>query len=260
MDVRAQDRAIFEGVVRLLDKDQSSLSDPDQIILKVGNFFLGTPYRAGTLETKTIERLVVNLREYDCVTFVENVIALARLIRSRQKSFKAFRKFLQEIRYRPGGPRSYCSRLHYFSDWIHVNQKKGILQDVTAEIGGRPFRKTLNFMTTHPDLYPPLKHPFNFRRIKSLEEGISKRYLFSIPKRAVRRCEGQIRDGDLIGITTDRDGLDVQHVGFAVRLKDRIHLLHASRVAGQVILSKNTLYQHLMQGKTRSGITVVRVL
>ncbi len=260
MDARAQDRAIFEGVVRLLGKDKSSLSYPDQIILKIGNLFLGTPYAAGTLETKTIERLVVNLREYDCVTFVENVIALARLIRSRQKSFKAFRKFLQEIRYRPGGPRSYCSRLHYFSDWIHVNQKKGILQDVTAEIGGRPFRKTLNFMTTHPDLYPPLKHPFNFRRIKSLEGVISKRSLFSITKSSVRRWEGQIHDGDLIAITTNRDGLDVQHVGFAVRLKGRIHLIHASSTAGRVILSKNTLYRYLMQSKTRSGVMVARVL
>ncbi len=260
MDARAQDRAIFEEAVRLLSKEEPSLNDPDQLIPKIGNFFLGTPYSAGTLETKKDEHLIVNLRQYDCVTFVESVVALARLIRSRQKSFKTFRKFLQEIRYRNGGPRSYCSRLHYFSDWIHDNQKKGILQDVTAEIGGRPIRKTLNFMTTHPDLYSPLKHSVNFRKIKSLEGVISRRSLSSIPKSSVRRCEDQIRDGDLIAITTNRDGLDVQHAGFAVRLKNRIHLLHASSVAGRVILSKNTLYRFLMQGKTRSGIMVVRAL
>ena len=46
-------------------------------MLEIGKFFLGTPYVAGTLETKGAEHLVVNLREYDCVTFVENVVALA---------------------------------------------------------------------------------------------------------------------------------------------------------------------------------------
>ncbi len=260
MDARAQDRAIIEEVVRVLGKEDSSLNYPDQLILKIGNSFLGTPYAAGKLETKTAEHLTVNLRHYDCVTFVENVTALARLIRSRQKSFKTFRKFLLEIRYRHGRPQGYSSRLHYFSDWIHDNQKKGILKDLTAQMGGRLFRKTLNFMTTHSNLYPPLKHLATFRKMKLHERVISKRSLFYIPKSAVRRSEDQVRDGDLVAITTNRDGLDVQHVGFAVRLKDRIHLLHASSAAGRVILSKNTLYRHLMQGKTRSGIMVARLL
>ena len=45
-------------------------------MLEIGKFFLGTPYVTGTLETEGAEHLVVNLREYDCVTFVENVVAL----------------------------------------------------------------------------------------------------------------------------------------------------------------------------------------
>ena len=258
--VNAPDRTIFDELIRLLDGEKTSSQYHDQLILKIGKFFLRTPYVAGTLETKPAEHLIVNLREYDCVTFVENVVALVWLVRSRQKSFEVFRKLLQKIRYRHGGLRGYSSRLHYFSDWIHDNQRKGILRDITAEIGGRLFRKTLTFMTTHPDLYPPLKDAANLRRTKSLERAISKRSLFFIPKKAVRRSEDQIRNGDLVAITTNRESLDIQHVGFAVRVRDRIHLLHASRVEGKVILSEDTLYRYLMQSKTRSGIMVVRVL
>jgi len=259
-------------------------------MLEIGKFFLGTPYVAGTLETKRAEHLVVNLREHDCATFVENVVALARAITSRwsptgkpvapfkrscgaasrqkgrgflqpgEKSFEAFQRLLRKIRYRQGRLQGYSSRLHYFSDWIHDNQKKGIVRDVTAKIGGRPLRKAMTFMTTHPNLYPPLKNGANLQRMKFVERTISRRSLFFIPKKALRRLEDRIRDGDLIAITTNREGLDVQHVGLAERVKNGIHLLHASSNEGKVVLSKETLYRYLMQSRARSGIMVVRVL
>ena len=144
-------------------------------MLEISKYFLGTPYVAGTLETEKAEHLVVNLREYDCVTFVETVVALAWHLKSRKKTFEAFRRSLQKIRYRQGRLQGYSSRLHYFSDWMHDNQKKGTVRNVTVEIGGRPFRKTMTYMTTHPDLYPPLKNAANLRRMKSVERMISKR-------------------------------------------------------------------------------------
>ncbi len=187
------------------------------------------------------------------------MVALVRLVKSQRKSFGAFQRLLEKIRYRQGRLQGYASRLHYFSDWIYDNQRKGIVRDVTAEIGGRPFTKTLTFMSAHPDFYPALKDAANLRKVKSLEKEISRRSLFFIPKN-MRRLEDQICDGDLVAITTNWKGLDVQHVGFAVKVKTRIHLLHASRVNGEVILSENTLCRYLMQGRTRSGIMVARVL
>ena len=143
MNRQGQDRRIFEELIRFLDKKKTSAKFPGQLMLEIGKFFLGTPYVAGTLETKRAEHLVVNLREFDCVTFVENVVALVWYVKSREKSFEAFRRLLQKIRYRQGRLQGYSSRLHYFSDWIHDNQKKGIVRDVTAEIGGRPLRKAI---------------------------------------------------------------------------------------------------------------------
>ena len=258
--VNAQDRTTFDELIRHFDREKPSLKYSDQLILEIGKFFLGTPYVAGSLETKAAEHLIVNLREFDCVTFAENVVALVRLVRSRQKSFEAFQKFLQKIRYRQGRLRGYSSRLHYFSDWIYDNQKKGIIRDITAEIGGRPLRKAITFMTTHPGLYSPLKDAVNLRRMKSVERSISKRSRFFIPKKALRRLEDKICDGDLIAVTTNTEGLDIQHVGLAARVKNRIHLLHSSSIEGEVVLSPKTLYGYLMRSRSRSGIMVARVV
>jgi hypothetical protein len=254
-----KNRRIYDRRTRFLDEEKTSATIPGHLILRIGMFFLGTPYGTGTLETEGAERLVVNLRELDCFTFVENVVVLALVSKSRQKSFEVFCKLLRKTRYRQGRLQGYASRLHYFSDWIHDNQKKGIVRDVTAEIGGRPWRKTINFMTTHQDLYPQLVDTGNLRAMKSVENTIKRRTLFFISKKVLKRIEDRIRDGDLIAITTDREGLDVQHVGIAARVKNRIHLLHASSKEGRVVLSSKTLYRYLTESKVRSGIMVARV-
>ncbi len=256
---QGRDQRIFEKLIRFLEMEKPLAKFPDQLILEIGKFFLGAPYVVGTLETESAEHLVVNLKEFDCITFAENVIALVCFIKSGKKSFKAFRNLLRKIRYRQGRLQGYSSRLHYFSDWIHDNQNKGIIRDVTVEIRGRPLRKVVNFMTTHLNLYPPLKNVTNLRRMKAVERTISRRSLFFIPKKILRRLEHLIRDGDLIAITTDIKGLDIQHVGFAARVRNRIHLLHASSFEGQVILSQKTLYRYLIQSRARSGIMVARI-
>ena len=260
MNRQGQDQGIFEELIRFLDKKKPSATFPDRLMLEIGKFFIGSPYVVGTLETKGAERLVVNLREFDCFTFVENVVTLAWHVKSRGKTFETFRRLLRKILYRHGRLQGYASRLHYFSDWIHDNEKKGIVRDVTAAIGGRPLRNTLTFMTTHRDLYPALKDVVNLRRMKSVERATSRRSLFFIPKKVLARSENRILDGDVIAITTNTKGLDVQHVGLAARVKNRIHLLHASSIEGKVVLSEKTLYRYLMQSRARSGIMVARMV
>jgi hypothetical protein len=255
----AQDRKIFAEVINLLGQMKISEETSGRIVHEIGKFFLGAPYRAGLLETKGPEHLVVNLREFDCVTFVENVVALALCLTTGRKSFEPFRRLLQKIRYRQGRLHGYPSRLHYFSDWIHDNQKKGIVREVTPEIGGRPCNKILAFMTTHPDLYPPLQNAANLQRMKAIERAISRRSLSLISKKALSRLEGRIHEGDLIAIASNTKGLDFQHVGFAARVRNRVHLLHASSQEGRVVVSEQTLYRFLMKNRACSGIMVGRV-
>jgi hypothetical protein len=255
-----QDRKIFEELIQFVEKKKISSNVPGQLMLDLGKCLLGAPYKTGTLEPAGAEHLVVNLREYDCATLIENLVALAWTVKSERKSFEGFKKLLQAIRYRGGRLHGYSSRLHYFSDWIHDNRKMGLVRDVTEEIGGEPFRKTIFFMTKNPERYPALKKGENLRRMKSIERAINRRPLFFIPKKALGRLEHRIRNGDLIAVTTETDGLDVQHTGLAARMKHRIHLLHASSREGGVVLSRKTLYRYLKESQIRSGIMVARVV
>ena len=96
--------------------------------------------------------------------------------------------------------------------------------------------------------------------MKSIERTISRRSLFFIPKKDADASGGpEFMMATLIAITTNAEGLDILHVGFAARVKNRIHLLHASSAEGRVVLSQRTLYRYLMESKVRSGIMVARL-
>ena len=73
--------------------------------------FIGRPYVASTLEGDTHERLVVNTRQLDCTTLVENVVALTLCAQSHQYSYFAFKHMLVDLRYRGGIIDGYPSRL-----------------------------------------------------------------------------------------------------------------------------------------------------
>ena len=129
-------------------------NDFGKTMVSIGKTFIGTPYVAKTLEVGETESLVVNLHGLDCTTFVENVLAFSLLLRKGASDFDAFTRTLENIRYKDGKLDGYASRLHYFSEWIANNQKKGLLKDITAEIGGEVITKNINFMSTHRQLYP----------------------------------------------------------------------------------------------------------
>ena len=119
------DRVVFDRYVSEMKANKSLPTG--ELMVKTARFFLGTPYVAATLEMEP-ERLVVNLREMDCMTLVENVVALTRTIQSENPSFETFCKNLQALRYRNGEIHDYTDRLHYTTDWIFENQRKGIVR------------------------------------------------------------------------------------------------------------------------------------
>ena len=56
-----------------------------------------------------------------------------------------FIKNLETIRYRNGVLDGYPSRLHYFTDWIRNNEQKGLVRDITSELGGTEHKKVYQF-------------------------------------------------------------------------------------------------------------------
>jgi hypothetical protein len=253
------DRELFKKIFSLFETHRLHELAPQERVIHIGQCFIGFPYRKGPLQREGREHLVVNLREQDCVTFVENTLALLYTLASHRPSFETFKTILKRIRYREGEMEGYPSRLHYFSEWIKDNERKGFIQEVSKEIGGVAFRKSLHYMTDHLPLYPPLRNPKNFHEMKRVERRISRKPFFFIPKENLPAVEPLIREGDLIAIVTRKEGLDIQHVGFAEKIRNRLYLLHASEKEGKVILSKETLYRYLMKNRESLGIRVARI-
>ncbi|MCE1190421.1 MAG: DUF1460 domain-containing protein [Ignavibacteria bacterium] len=227
----------------------------------VGRTFLGTPYVAHTLEQEGPEHLVLNFTELDCTTFLETCVAYTLTVKSKDKSLESYKSNLQKIRYRGGVINSYPSRLHYFSDWIFDNCKKGIAEDITRSIGGEPIVFPLDFMTTHPESYRQLKETAAFiDSMKRYEAAISKRTYFYIPKDKVGEVEKNILEGDLIAITTNVPGIDIAHVGLAVRdQQGKVHFMHAPITGSKVQITETTLADYLKKNKKHTGIIVLRL-
>ncbi len=251
---------IRERLRRYIHSMQARDIPMPELMVALGRSFLGTPYSAHTLENNAEERLVVNLREVDCVTFVENTLALARCAKLKVDSMEEFSAQLQRIRYRGEIINGYSSRLHYFSDWIVDNAEKGIVEDVTAQIGGIRMEKTINFMSTHRSSYKQLADDAVLKEITLQEEQLNARELWFLPKEKLAKAQEHIRDGDILAITTSIAGLDVSHTGLAVWEKKQLKLLHAP-ITGEVVqVSKRTLVEHLNSSQKYTGLLVARPL
>lgn len=253
-----EDPAIFREIAETLVSGRVEILSPGAGVAAAGLAFLGKPYGAHTLERKGPERLIINLRKLDCFTFVENAVVLGRLVREGVTNFADYVAILQRLRYREGIIDGYASRLHYFSDWLYDAEEKGFVRDVTVAIGGRRLLKSISCMTDHPENYPALEDGEVNRRMREIEEHITAQAKYFIPRESLRTVEDQIRDGDLVAITSDQENMDVSHVGIALRLRRRVHLLHASRLAGRVLVSPETLYGYLKKKKGRTGVIVAR--
>lgn len=243
------------------EKNLSSLPI-NEIIIEIGKSFIGTDYVANSLEKGEEEKLVINLTGLDCYTFLENSLVFARSIKKGKTLFEDFQRELINIRYRNGKIEEYPSRLHYFSDWIYDMNKRGIGKDITKEIGGKPYIKKINFMSTHIDAYWQLKsNPKFVDEMVKIEEKISSRNYFYIPQKDISSIEDKIQSGDIIGITTNVEGLDIAHTGIAIRMDDgRIHLMHAPNVGYKVQITEKPLADYIKGNKKQTGIMVLRAI
>ena len=228
------------------------------LIPEIGKYFIGQEYVAHTLEVNEEEKLIVNLRELDCTTYAENLLALARTIKSENQSFEQFAKEIEKIRYRDGKRDEYPSRLHYFSDWIY-NNKENDLVTTPADSFGNPFPNKVSFMSNNPDSYKHLKNnPDYISVIEQQEKKINEKSYFFIPKENIAEYEHLLKEGDIIGLTTSINGLDVAHVGVLVEQDGKLHLLHASQSKLKVEISDEPISSFLKPESKNTGIMIAR--
>ena len=249
----------------LLKSCMNECKTKDNCLMYFARKLKSVPYVARTLEGGERERLVVNLRQLDCTTYVENVIALYLCIKNGKTTFRNFCNYLRNIRYE-NGIVTYPTRLHYFSYWIEQNTLTGIVREIVPQDSSvtEDSEYDIYYMSSNPEKYPALRKDTSLiddiAEMEKYFDGKTYRY---IPKAKLKNPESlqpYVKDGDIIAIVTNKKGLDISHIGFAAWQKGNLHLLNASSIHKKVVEEPMSLYKYMMRHPSQTGIRIIRVL
>ncbi len=251
-----EDKEIFNDyIIKFSDKKDLAIGN---LLLKTGEFLLNTPYVNFTLEeTAPAEKLIINLRELDCTTFTETALALSRTLKSDNQTFENYCKELCKIRYRGGEMNGFVSRLHYFSDWIYDNEQMGIVKNITKQAGGQPFNVTAYLMSKVSKNYRQLVADTTLiAPIKEIEEEITNRKHYFIPKTALKASK--IQNGDILAMTTRGKGIEIMHMGLAVKRDGKVYFMHASSKEKRVMITEVPFVNYLRTLRSNTGFMIIR--
>lgn len=201
-----------------------------QRMRKISGELLGKPYVSNPLigTAEQPEVLVTTPDGFDCVTFVDSVLALA-LAREADE----YPELLRELRYLHGEI-AWHKRHHYTTDWMRHNIQCGFLQEITRGAETETRSRELSLIAGLP------------------ERIVTQRYF---PKSKLKLLSQQLQDGDIISFLSTRKGLDVFHVGIIIRDGERILMRHAARSRGEVV--EQELSEFVQENRT-PGFVVAR--
>ncbi|HEX2948111.1 MAG TPA: N-acetylmuramoyl-L-alanine amidase-like domain-containing protein [Armatimonadota bacterium] len=157
----------------------------------------------------------------DCVTFVEQVYALAL-----SNNYRAFQDTLQHIRYR-NGQIDYRWRNHYLvSDWLPANA--WFIHDITDDVGGqivKPMTKTITRGKFFAD-----KGLQQYANLPDETATVS-----YIPRDQVASVLTKIHTGDMLIFVINSPGIIAGHTGLAIVRGTTVYVRHASQTAKTVV-------------------------
>jgi hypothetical protein len=224
---------VLEEADRILDESSGESGISERIAL-VSARFVGRPYAERPLDPGAASRpaeteaLRIRFDAFDCVTYIETVLALAF-----SRSAQEFVEKLRLIRYESGVV-EWRRRNHYMVDWCRNNIAAGFISDATSG-------------------------PLSVGKERRLDvvQGLGSRTVSfrCFPKQAVGAVSGAVESGELVFFVATRKNLDVFHTGFLFPQAAGIILRHATRTKGAVV--EQDLSGFLKNNKT-SGLILCK--
>jgi cell wall-associated NlpC family hydrolase len=216
--------------VQQLHRVAESAARPAVRIDRISEKLIGEPYRVNPMigSAGSAEIFTAAMEGFDCVTYIETVLALAQ-----SNDAPRFADTLRRIRYADGRI-DWRRRNHYMSEWIRNNIRTGSVRRVPGLKASVEKQRTLNIVPGLP----------------------ARRARFScVPKASLLRQAKRLQTGDLIFFASTRPHLDVFHCGIVVNNGNGLRLRHASRSRGGVV--EQELAEFLKQNRM-AGVMVVR--
>ena len=179
-------------------------------LLRLSEEFIDLPYITNPLKGSPteVEELTLSLTEFDCVTLIETVLALANA-----HDAQSTLTHLIAIRYR-NSVIKWDNRNHYSADWISANQDKGYIKDLTPLMRSVAVHRKLSALPGYP---------------------VHNRTLHFLPVEGLADLMPSLNTGDLIYFGTTRSDLDISHVGLLWFDSTKPLLRHASRSQKRVL-------------------------
>jgi hypothetical protein len=262
-----RDRQEFDYIIGLAKAGKLPESSFGELVQAIATEFKGYGYTADLLDQREPEALNISLKQFDCVLFVEAMLGLARTVQDQDYAEATFVNGMEAQRYRDGKLGNYCSRLHYFSEWILENQRQGRLQDLGEVLGGIPLDKSLDFMSVNWRKYPRLVAQSGNRDcIQAMEQQLGQVNLRYVPTDRIHDAYPQLQPGDIVAIATSARGLDVTHTGLVYRRGEgNVGLIHAAPSVGVIVSPDLQRYVERLGGEAMAdgrsetiGILVAR--
>jgi hypothetical protein len=223
---------IFQKIVAKARADHWTKLPIGELMGKIAHELEGTPYVGFTLETsKDQESCVVNLKGLDCVTFFEDTLCMARMLKRGKSKPEDLLAEIQYTRYRGGKMGDFTTRLHYTTDWFVDNQAKGVVKILAPTLpGAQPFTQKVGIMSEKSANYRQLAaHPELIPTIKKLEDKINSRELMFVPLDKLAEAESHLQTGDIVGVATTEPGIDIAHTGLCIKDEQGVvHFMDAS--------------------------------
>jgi len=220
------------GEVSRILEATGSQREMSQRVDRISKSFLGRPYAEGLLGggPDLPEEVRIGFTAFDCVTYMETVLALA-LVTKREEFVDTIRR----IRYQDGKI-DWFHRNHYMIDWLRNNERAGFVKSLSA--GHLTVEKTCTLSIING--LPARTTTFPY-----------------FPAHALPNVAGNIETGDFVLFVSTRETLDVFHTGLLVYGNRKLLLRHATRTAGAVI--EQELVEFMRQN-TMAGFMLLRPL
>lgn len=264
-----------------VQSELQQLSDISARVEYISRFLLGKPYLVNPqgegVDSAFDSAPLYRFDGFDCVTFVNNVLALA--LSHDEQSFK---KNLLKINYHHATP-LYENRFHFMSaDWNIQNQKNKVVQDITtkiidkknnviAEYAEGDIDRPSWFLKKTDDETPERADYLRQAALNVKKEFVRLSYLplsklFDDHKNPNKFLFNQIPHGSIVEIVRpnwnlkDKIGtnLHVSHVGFAIRQSSgELLFRHASSEKNSVVeMILSDYLKNMLGSSTIKGINV----
>jgi len=236
----------FKGIspeLKLVIENSISSKKP----MLIGQYFKGAPYLSNRLSKSNPEKVYYSFGDFDCVTYVENILAL-------YYSEGANAKFIENlIKIRYNDSISYENRNHYLTKGLQKMVALHILSPINNHFNSKSIQRNVNYLSKHVN-----SNNINMARIINIEKSISKKNMYYFDSTKDLEIYDLIKNGDVIAFVSSRNDLDFQHVGFVHIKNNKKYILHASQEKKVVCISDVTIDQYIFKNKKIIGFQIYR--